>query len=56
MRTSVSTRSGLRRGKGDQRLLAWDPKENWSLVTWLVYGAYLHLESLSARPTAGVAS
>ncbi|HET7753418.1 MAG TPA: c-type cytochrome biogenesis protein CcsB [Anaeromyxobacteraceae bacterium] len=21
----------------------WDPKENWSLVTWLVYGAYLHL-------------
>jgi cytochrome c-type biogenesis protein CcsB len=21
----------------------WDPKESWSLVTWLVYGAYLHL-------------
>ncbi len=21
----------------------WDPKENWSLVSWLVYGAYLHL-------------
>jgi cytochrome c-type biogenesis protein CcsB len=21
----------------------WDPKENWSLVTWLIYGAYLHL-------------
>jgi cytochrome c-type biogenesis protein CcsB len=21
----------------------WDPKENWSLVTWLVYGAHLHL-------------
>ena len=21
----------------------WDPKENWSLVTWLVYAAYLHL-------------
>jgi cytochrome c-type biogenesis protein CcsB len=21
----------------------WDPKENWSLVTWLVYGSYLHL-------------
>ncbi len=20
----------------------WDPKENWSLVSWLVYGAYLH--------------
>jgi cytochrome c-type biogenesis protein CcsB len=24
----------------------WDPKENWSLVTWLVYGAYLHLRRL----------
>ncbi len=21
----------------------WDPKENWSLVSWLVYAAYLHL-------------
>src|SRR5512138_359368 len=21
----------------------WDPKENWSLVTWLTYGGYLHL-------------
>ena len=21
----------------------WDPKENWSLVSWLGYGAYLHL-------------
>lgn len=21
----------------------WDPKENWSLVTWLIYGGYLHL-------------
>ncbi len=21
----------------------WDPKESWSLVTWLVYGAYLHM-------------
>jgi cytochrome c-type biogenesis protein CcsB len=20
----------------------WDPKESWSLVTWLVYGVYLH--------------
>ena len=24
----------------------WDPKENWSLVTWLVYGAYLHLRKV----------
>ena len=20
----------------------WDPKENWALVTWLIYGMYLH--------------
>ena len=24
----------------------WDHKENWSLVTWLVYGAYLHLRKV----------
>ena len=22
---------------------SWDPKETWSLVTWIVYAAYLHL-------------
>lgn len=22
---------------------SWDPKENWALITWLVYAAYLHL-------------
>jgi cytochrome c-type biogenesis protein CcsB len=22
---------------------SWDPKENWALITWLIYGAYLHL-------------
>jgi len=21
----------------------WDPKETWSLITWLVYAAYLHV-------------
>src|SRR5262245_30202580 len=21
----------------------WDPTESWSLVTWLVYGVYLHM-------------
>jgi len=21
---------------------SWDPKENWALITWLVYSAYLH--------------
>lgn len=30
------------------RFWGWDPKETWSLVTWLVYAAYLH-----ARTTAG---
>ncbi len=24
----------------------WDPNENWSLVTWLVYGSYLHLRKV----------
>jgi ABC-type transport system involved in cytochrome c biogenesis permease subunit len=22
---------------------SWDPKETWSLITWLVYAVYLHL-------------
>ncbi len=25
------------------RYWGWDPIENWSLITWLVYGTYLHL-------------
>jgi cytochrome c-type biogenesis protein CcsB len=25
----------------------WDPKENWSLVTWLVYASYLHLRHVA---------
>jgi ABC-type transport system involved in cytochrome c biogenesis permease subunit len=24
----------------------WDPKENWALVSWLVYGGYLHLRQV----------
>ena len=24
----------------------WDPKENWSLVSWLVYAAYLHVRHI----------
>lgn len=31
------------------RYWSWDPKETWSLITWLVYAAYLH-----ARFTYGV--
>lgn len=30
------------------RFWGWDPKETWSLVTWVIYAAYLH-----ARATAG---
>jgi cytochrome c-type biogenesis protein CcsB len=30
------------------RYWGWDPKETWSLITWIVYAAYLH-----ARTTAG---
>ncbi|HXP21165.1 MAG TPA: c-type cytochrome biogenesis protein CcsB [Streptosporangiaceae bacterium] len=30
------------------RYWAWDPKETWSFITWLVYAAFLH-----ARATAG---
>ena len=22
---------------------SWDPKETWSLITWIIYAAYLHL-------------
>lgn len=25
------------------RFWGWDPKETWSLITWLVYAAYLHV-------------
>lgn len=25
------------------RYWGWDPKETWSLITWLIYSAYLHL-------------
>jgi cytochrome c-type biogenesis protein CcsB len=25
------------------RMWSWDPKETWSLITWLIYTAYLHV-------------
>ncbi|WP_297445928.1 c-type cytochrome biogenesis protein CcsB [Desulfurobacterium sp.] len=34
---------------------SWDPKETWSLITWLVYSAYLHaryIKGLSGKPLA----
>lgn len=27
----------------------WDPKETWSLITWLVYAAYLHVRIVQGR-------
>jgi cytochrome c-type biogenesis protein CcsB len=27
----------------------WDPKETWSLITWLIYAAYLHVRIISHR-------
>ncbi len=29
--------------KAWSRYWAWDPKETWSLITWLIYAIYLHL-------------
>lgn len=29
--------------KAWSRYWAWDPKETWSLITWLIYAVYLHL-------------
>ena len=34
---------------------SWDPKETWSLITWLIYAAYLHaryVKGLSGKPLA----
>jgi len=25
------------------RYWAWDPKETWALITWIIYSIYLHL-------------
>lgn len=37
------------------RYWAWDPKETWSLVTWIIYTIYLHMrkiKNLKDRPAA----
>lgn len=31
------------------RYWGWDPKETWSLITWLVYSVYLHLRFVRKR-------
>ena len=30
------------------RYWSWDPKETWSLVTWMIYALYLHLRLMKA--------
>ena len=30
------------------RYWGWDPKETWSLITWIVYGIYLHVRQTRA--------
>ena len=35
------------------RYWGWDPKENWALITWLIYGLFLHLHISTKRRTAG---
>ena len=37
------------------RYWGWDPKETWSLITWIIYSAYLHLRfnrGWKGRPAA----
>ncbi len=34
------------------RFWGWDPIETWSLVSWLVYGGYLHLRITGVKGTA----
>ena len=34
---------------------SWDPKETWSLIVWLIYGAYIHarMTQRMGRPACG---
>ena len=37
----------------------WDPKETWSLISWLFYSGYLHMRIVrgwEGRPAAWIAS
>lgn len=33
--------------KAWNRYWAWDPKETWSLITWFIYTAYLHMRRIN---------
>ena len=35
------------------RYWGWDPKETWSLLTWLIYGIYLHVRFMWGRKDVG---
>ncbi len=37
---------GLWAQKAWGRYWAWDPKETWSLITWFIYTAYLHMRKV----------
>ena len=35
------------------RYWGWDPKETWSLITWFIYGIYLHYRLIAGSRGAG---
>lgn len=43
MLTVVIVSGAIWAKKAWSRYWAWDPKETWSLITWIIYSVYLHL-------------
>ena len=43
MMTVVIISGAIWAQKAWSRYWAWDPKETWSLITWIIYAIYLHL-------------
>jgi cytochrome c-type biogenesis protein CcsB len=43
MLTVVIVSGAIWAQKAWSRYWAWDPKETWSLITWIIYSIYLHL-------------
>lgn len=43
MLTVVIVSGAIWAKKAWARYWAWDPKETWSLITWIIYSVYLHL-------------
>lgn len=43
MLTLVIVTGAIWAKKAWSRYWAWDPKETWSLITWIIYSIYLHL-------------